>query len=361
VAFQSHHFGAYVCNRCRAFWRRCVRRGRRGPPVAECQTTNVPYFDGMRSVCDITIFRGACQACRFAKCVAVGMREDSVLTEEDRAGKYARGQRVKKKKKNSKKTRGTTTASMCCGICSGRVLSSEAQMTGAGPPMIANELSRETERCSLTPQMLSENVIENLRAQVAEHYDRHCEAPPVLYYGEDAPCLQSNGVGEAPHGGPRARWPESITVIITPLKEETSHAGTAAGPVPNVFEDAPLINLDHALPEIEMGSDHGQAGDLNAQLASAAQYPLVKDELILTENEVDAQPAAPEEGSPLPSCGGVDAILDAWLSELCAEEPCLASMEEVNQHETAAAAGNASSGGGGDFDFLAEFFDLSSI
>ncbi len=79
-----------MCNRCRAFFRRTVRRERLGVAVTQCLTTKRFYSSETRPICDITLFRGACQACRYATCIAVGMKPESVLTDADRVKKYSK-------------------------------------------------------------------------------------------------------------------------------------------------------------------------------------------------------------------------------------------------------------------------------
>ncbi|XP_040572498.1 uncharacterized protein [Lepeophtheirus salmonis] len=97
VEYQFHHYGAYACNRCRAFFRRMVRRQRKGNPPTPCITTKgvPPITDA--PICDISLFRGACQACRFLACLNKGMDPSLVLTDEVRTSRYSRSNQATKK------------------------------------------------------------------------------------------------------------------------------------------------------------------------------------------------------------------------------------------------------------------------
>lgn len=84
-----------------------MRRIRRGGIVADCLITKQPYTGFTTPTCDITLFRGACQACRFATCIEQGMKPDTVLTDQARNLKYAKSAekepKVKKKPSSSSK------------------------------------------------------------------------------------------------------------------------------------------------------------------------------------------------------------------------------------------------------------------
>ena len=67
------HYGSIACYSCRAFFRRSVLNKSN---ILMC-TYNGP--------CEITIAsRKRCAFCRYGKCIAVGMREDFVMTEQDK-------------------------------------------------------------------------------------------------------------------------------------------------------------------------------------------------------------------------------------------------------------------------------------
>lgn len=69
---KSYHFGGISCDSCKAFFRRSVQN------ESHFQCPN-------RGNCRITLAsRKSCQACRFAKCLAIGMEASWVMTEQER-------------------------------------------------------------------------------------------------------------------------------------------------------------------------------------------------------------------------------------------------------------------------------------
>lgn len=72
---KSFHFGGLSCDSCKAFFRRSVHND---------------AYKGFHCVyqrnCEISISsRKSCQACRFKKCLAIGMETNWVMTEEERS------------------------------------------------------------------------------------------------------------------------------------------------------------------------------------------------------------------------------------------------------------------------------------
>ena len=66
------HYGSIACYSCRAFFRRSVLN----------KSNNMCTYNGP---CEITIAnRKQCASCRYDKCKAVGMREDFVMTKQDK-------------------------------------------------------------------------------------------------------------------------------------------------------------------------------------------------------------------------------------------------------------------------------------
>ena len=90
-AFQKNMFYYIIC--------RHVRRDRKSDGSSqrwnECFTTHAP-LEGREPICDITAFRGACPACRFATCLNVGMNTEAVLSDEARDEKYSAEKRIKR-------------------------------------------------------------------------------------------------------------------------------------------------------------------------------------------------------------------------------------------------------------------------
>ena len=75
VANDHMHYGAIACYSCRAFFRRSV-------------ACLAPYFCSINQCCPITKqTRKHCQSCRFQKCLAIGMKRSSVMTEEEKLEK----------------------------------------------------------------------------------------------------------------------------------------------------------------------------------------------------------------------------------------------------------------------------------
>ncbi|XP_059199057.1 nuclear receptor subfamily 1 group I member 2 isoform X2 [Centropristis striata] len=68
---KGYHFNALTCEGCKGFFRRAIKR----PTQLRCRFLNN---------CNITKNnRRACQACRFRKCQAIGMREEMVMSEKE--------------------------------------------------------------------------------------------------------------------------------------------------------------------------------------------------------------------------------------------------------------------------------------
>lgn len=77
---KSYHFGGISCDSCKAFFRRSVQN------ESKFQCPN-------RGNCRITLAsRKSCQACRFAKCIAIGMESSWVMTEQERRARMQQRQ-----------------------------------------------------------------------------------------------------------------------------------------------------------------------------------------------------------------------------------------------------------------------------
>ncbi|KAM4558885.1 nuclear receptor subfamily 1 group I member 2 isoform 1-T2 [Odontesthes bonariensis] len=80
---KGYHFNALTCEGCKGFFRRAIKRSSR---------LHCPFL----STCIITKNnRRSCQACRFHKCQAIGMRKEMVMSEKE---VLERRIRIKKKK-----------------------------------------------------------------------------------------------------------------------------------------------------------------------------------------------------------------------------------------------------------------------
>ncbi|XP_020787562.1 nuclear receptor subfamily 1 group I member 2 isoform X2 [Boleophthalmus pectinirostris] len=68
---KGYHFNALTCEGCKGFFRRAIKR-------------STPLHCSFLNKCKITKNnRRACQACRFQKCQAIGMRKEMVMSEEE--------------------------------------------------------------------------------------------------------------------------------------------------------------------------------------------------------------------------------------------------------------------------------------
>ncbi|XP_040070682.2 nuclear receptor subfamily 1 group I member 3 [Ixodes scapularis] len=77
---KSYHFGGISCDSCKAFFRRSVQN--------EARFT-CPY----QGRCHITLTsRKSCQACRFAKCLSIGMEASWVMSEQERRARMQQRQ-----------------------------------------------------------------------------------------------------------------------------------------------------------------------------------------------------------------------------------------------------------------------------
>jgi len=77
-AGKHSYYGGQACPSCRAFFRRSVQSG-----------YNATYFCVKDGQCEVTLkTRKNCQACRYKRCEAAGMKTTWVLTEEERKTKF---------------------------------------------------------------------------------------------------------------------------------------------------------------------------------------------------------------------------------------------------------------------------------
>ncbi|KAJ8891120.1 hypothetical protein PR048_010634 [Dryococelus australis] len=73
------HYGIHTCESCKAFFKRSVRRENQGQAPSACRSSGD---------CPVTWQRKTgCQACRFAKCLAAGMRREAVRPDQTRGGR----------------------------------------------------------------------------------------------------------------------------------------------------------------------------------------------------------------------------------------------------------------------------------
>ncbi|CAG2162609.1 unnamed protein product [Oppiella nova] len=87
MSLQSKNFGAVSCEPCKAFFRRNALK-----------TTLICHYDNKCKIDSVT--RKFCPKCRLDKCLAIGMRQDWLLNEEDREMKRLKIL-INKKRKNS--------------------------------------------------------------------------------------------------------------------------------------------------------------------------------------------------------------------------------------------------------------------
>jgi len=80
------HYGGVTCYSCRAFFRRNTQRDELPQCKAE-QSCSITYID-----------RKQCSACRYFKCISIGMKPELVLTEEDKKRRFKKF--LKKKEKD---------------------------------------------------------------------------------------------------------------------------------------------------------------------------------------------------------------------------------------------------------------------
>ncbi|KAM7407242.1 hypothetical protein PAMA_003121 [Pampus argenteus] len=80
---KGYHFNALTCEGCKGFFRRAIKRSK-PPPCAYLNKCIITKNN-----------RRSCQACRFRKCQAIGMRKDMVMSEKE---VLERRIRIKKKK-----------------------------------------------------------------------------------------------------------------------------------------------------------------------------------------------------------------------------------------------------------------------
>uniref|UniRef100_A0A1I7UWI1 Nuclear receptor domain-containing protein n=1 Tax=Caenorhabditis tropicalis TaxID=1561998 RepID=A0A1I7UWI1_9PELO len=71
----GHHFGAPACRACAAFFRRTVQLNK----VHECSKNNQCFI--------LSNVRNMCRACRYDKCIDVGMKRSAVQQRRDQLGK----------------------------------------------------------------------------------------------------------------------------------------------------------------------------------------------------------------------------------------------------------------------------------
>ncbi|GMT04292.1 hypothetical protein PENTCL1PPCAC_26466, partial [Pristionchus entomophagus] len=76
------HYGVMTCNGCKGFFRRSVR----APKPYECRANGNCPIDRMA--------RNGCRACRFKRCLDVGMDTDAIRPDRDKTGKRASSQGV---------------------------------------------------------------------------------------------------------------------------------------------------------------------------------------------------------------------------------------------------------------------------
>uniref|UniRef100_UPI00398EB875 steroid hormone receptor ERR2-like isoform X5 n=1 Tax=Pristiophorus japonicus TaxID=55135 RepID=UPI00398EB875 len=87
----GYHYGVASCEACKAFFKRTIQVQRRSRPFGH--SSNIEYSCPATNECEITKRRRkSCQACRFMKCLKVGMLKEGVRLDRVRGGrqKYKR-------------------------------------------------------------------------------------------------------------------------------------------------------------------------------------------------------------------------------------------------------------------------------
>uniref|UniRef100_A0A915M763 Uncharacterized protein n=1 Tax=Meloidogyne javanica TaxID=6303 RepID=A0A915M763_MELJA len=259
----GRHYGASTCFGCKGFFRRTVR-------------ANKQYNCRYEEKCQIDkVGRNICRACRFQKCLTVGMEPEAIRPDRDKTGKQRNPRR-------SSHTLGTSSlysnGGYFDGTTSGGTLTIKSQSTNTSVAGELNQLITDEDFCQSNGMQNDPlarrraNTINDLRSLAEEirRSQRDHDQQQLQRISESASVVNGNGGASSPEF---EQMSQEKALIIQTLRE-----------IERIVNKQELEDDERMRKEFDLAIRAGNLSEMDQMLAALQQPKLIADRTEVRKN-----------------------------------------------------------------------------